>query len=463
MRESLSASLDRAESRRLLRSQLLGLLETSQFETAKAILAPAQAADIADVIESLPSHLQVVAFRLLSKNEAIQVYEHLELPWQEALLKDFKHPDVLEIFDQISPDDRARLLEELPAKVVRQLFQRLSPEERQATSLLLGYPPETAGRIMTPEYVSLREDLTVQQALERIRELAAQIETIYVLYVTDDSRRLTGALSLRNLVAVAPERLIREIMTADVVSVQTNADQEEVARVIQRYDFLAVPVVDSERRLVGMVTVDDVLDVLEEEATEDIYTAGGVQSQGDDYFSGSLMTVARKRVVWLFVLLITNTLTSGVIHSQEDVLAQVIALAAFIPLLIDAGGNVGAQSSTVVIRGLNTEDIRPGQVFSIIRREGLAGILLGVMLGAVVTVWAYLLQGDGLVAVTVGLSLFSISILAALAGAGLPFLFKRMNLDPALMSAPFITTAVDVLGVAIYLGIARALLGVGEA
>lgn len=463
MRESLSASLDRAESRRLLRSQLLGLLETSQFETAKAILAPAQAADIADVIESLPSHLQVVAFRLLSKNEAIQVYEHLELPWQEALLKDFKHPDVLEIFDQISPDDRARLLEELPAKVVRQLFQRLSPEERQATSLLLGYPPETAGRIMTPEYVSLREDLTVQQALERIRELAAQIETIYVLYVTDDSRRLTGALSLRNLVAAAPERLIREIMTADVVSVQTNADQEEVARVIQRYDFLAVPVVDSERRLVGMVTVDDVLDVLEEEATEDIYTAGGVQSQGDDYFSGSLMTVARKRVVWLFVLLITNTLTSGVIHSQEDVLAQVIALAAFIPLLIDAGGNVGAQSSTVVIRGLNTEDIRPGQVFSIIRREGLAGILLGVMLGAVVTVWAYLLQGDGLVAVTVGLSLFSISILAALAGAGLPFLFKRMNLDPALMSAPFITTAVDVLGVAIYLGIARALLGVGEA
>ncbi|MFN5516181.1 MAG: magnesium transporter, partial [Cyanobacteriota bacterium] len=295
------------------------------------------------------------------------------------------------------------------------------------------------------------------------RELATQIETIYVLYVTDDSRRLTGALSLRNLVAAEPERLIRDIMTADVVSVQTNADQEEVARVIQRYDFLAVPVVDSERRLVGMVTVDDVLDVLEEEATEDIYTAGGVQSQGDDYFSSSLMTVARKRVVWLFVLLITNTLTSGVIHSQEDVLAQVIALAAFIPLLIDAGGNVGAQSSTVVIRGLNTEDIRPEQVFSIIRREGLAGILLGVMLGAVVTVWAYLLQGDGLVAVTVGLSLFCISILAALAGAGLPFLFKRMNLDPALMSAPFITTAVDVLGVAIYLGIARALLGVGNA
>ncbi|MFN5516632.1 MAG: magnesium transporter MgtE N-terminal domain-containing protein, partial [Cyanobacteriota bacterium] len=169
MRESLSASLDRAESRRRLCSQLLRLLETSQFETAKSLLAPAQAADIADVIESLPSHLQVVAFRLLSKNEAIQVYEHLELPWQEALLKDFKHSDVLEIFDQISPDERARLFEELPAKVTRQLFQRLSPEERQVTSLLLGYPPETAGRIMTPEYISLREDLNVQQALERIR------------------------------------------------------------------------------------------------------------------------------------------------------------------------------------------------------------------------------------------------------------------------------------------------------
>jgi len=446
---------DRAELQALVRSQVQTLLERSQFEAAKTILQPVQPADIADVIESLPSHLQAIAFRLLAKDKAITVYEYLEPPLQEALLEDFKHPEVLDIINQMSPDDRVRLLDEMPAKVVRQLFHHLSPEEREATALLLGYKPETAGRIMTTEYVSFKEDFTARQALERVRQVAEAIETIYTLYVTDASRRLTGILSLRDLVVAQPETLIRDLMTRDVISVHTDTDQEEVARTLQHYDFLAVPVVDSEQRLVGIVTVDDVLDILEDEATEDIYTAGGVQAKGDDYFKTNLLTVARKRVVWLFVLLITNTLTSGIIHSQEDVLAQVIALAAFIPLLIDTGGNIGSQSSTVVIRGLNTEDVRMDEVVRILRRETIAGTFLGLMLGAIVTVWAYVLQRDLLVGLTVGSSLFVVSILAAVAGAGLPFLFKALKFDPALMSAPFITTAVDVLGVSIYLGIAR--------
>lgn len=451
---------DRAELQELVRSQVQTLLERSQFEAAKTILQPVQPADIADVIESLPSHLQAIAFRLLAKDEAITVYEYLDAPVQEALLEDFKHPEVLDIINQMSPDDRVRLLDEMPAKVVRQLFHHLSPEEREATALLLGYKPETAGRIMTTEYVSLKEDMTAQQALDRVRQVAEAIETIYTLYVTDASRRLTGILSLRDLVVARPEQLIRDIMTRDVICVHTDTDQEEVARTLQHYDFLAVPVVDSEQRLVGIVTVDDVLDILEDEATEDIYTAGGVQAKGDDYFKTDLLTVARKRVVWLFVLLITNTLTSGVIHAQEDVLAQVIALAAFIPLLIDTGGNIGSQSSTVVIRGLNTEDVRMSEVARILRREAIAGTILGLMLGVIVTAWAYVLQRDLLVGITVGASLFVISILAAVAGSGLPFLFKALKFDPALMSAPFITTAVDVLGVSIYLGIARWLFGI---
>lgn len=446
---------DRAELQALVRSQVQTLLERSQFEAAKTILQPVQPADIADVIESLPSHLQAIAFRLLAKDEAIAVYEYLDTPVQEALLEDFKHPEVLDIINQMSPDDRVRLLDEMPAKVVRQLFHHLSPEEREATALLLGYKPETAGRIMTTEYVSFKEDMTAQQALERVRQVAAAIETIYTLYVTDASRRLTGILSLRDLVVARPGQLLRDIMTRDVICVHTDTDQEEVARTLQHYDFLAVPVVDSEQRLVGIVTVDDVLDILEEEATEDIYTAGGVQAKGDDYFKTDLLTVARKRVVWLFVLLITNTLTSGVIHAQEDVLAQVIALAAFIPLLIDTGGNIGSQSSTVVIRGLNTEDVRMSEVARILRREAIAGTILGLMLGVIVTGWAYVLQRDLLVGIAVGSSLFVVSILAAVAGSGLPFLFKALKFDPALMSAPFITTAVDVLGVSIYLGIAR--------
>jgi magnesium transporter len=289
-------------------------------------------------------------------------------------------------------------------------------------------------------------------------------ETVYYLFVTNLARQLTGILSLRQLVLGQTEQTIGEIMTREVVSVQTNTDQEEAARIIQRYDFLAVPVVDTENRLVGIITVDDVIDILEAEATEDIYILGGLQSGGDSYFQSNLLDVARKRVVWLSVLLITNTVTAAVIRSRQDILQQVVALAAFIPLLIGTGGNVGAQSSTVVIRGLNTAELNIKDAFQVIRREAIAGAFLGLMLGLVVTAWAYFLQGGDpealQVAATVGVSLVGISILASSAGAGLPFLFQSFGLDPALMSAPFITTIVDVLGVMIYLSLARQVLGI---
>ncbi|WAL62788.1 magnesium transporter [Thermocoleostomius sinensis A174] len=436
------------------------LLEQNNFPGAKALLIPVQPADVAEAIEGLPEPMQVIAFRLLSKGEAIEVYEHLDSTVQQSLIEEFKRQDVLDIVDKMSPDDRARLFDELPAKVVSQLLAQLSPEERTATALLLGYEAGTAGRIMTPEYISLKENWTIAQALERIRRLANASETIYYLYVTDSARRLTGILSLRALVTAQPDQTIGDIMVREVVSVQTDTDQEEVARLIQRYDFLAVPVVDTEQRFVGIITVDDVIDVLEEETTEDIYTLGGVQSGADSYFQTSLLTVARRRVVWLFVLLITNTVTSAVIRSQEDVLQQVVALAAFIPLLIGTGGNVGAQSSTVVIRGLNTDEIGRKTTLTIVGRETIAGLLLGLMLGIVVFVWAYVLQGNLVVAIAVGISLIAIAVLASVAGSALPFLFQFLGLDPALMSAPFITTAVDVLGVLIYLNTARLILDI---
>jgi magnesium transporter len=334
----------------------------------------------------------------------------------------------------------------------------LSDQEREATALLLGYEEDTAGRIMTPEYISLKETLTVTQALERIRSLANTSEIIYYIYVTDLSRHLTGIVSLRELVISSPERTLADIMIRDVVSVHTDTDQEEVGRMIQRYDLLALPVVDREQRLVGVVTVDDVIDILEQEATEDIYALGGVQSDGDRYFQTNLITVARKRVVWLFVLLFTNTVTGTIIRSQEDVLQKEVILAAFIPLLVGTGGNVGAQSSTVVIRGLNTDEIRDLGPLQVIFREALAGILLGAILGIATTIWAFFLQGNILVAICVGVSLIGISLLASVAGSALPFLFRSLRLDPALMSAPFITTAVDVLGVLIYFNIARNIL-----
>ncbi len=312
---------------------------------------------------------------------------------------------------------------------------------------------------MTPQLILLKENFTVAQALERIRRQANASEMIYYLYVTDDARRLSGIVSLRQLVTARTEQKISEIISRDPIYVYTDNDQEEVARVIQKYDFLAVPVVDREERLVGIVTVDDVIDIIQEETTEDIYAlGGGVQSDGDNYFQTDLFTVARKRVVWLLVLLVTNTVTGTIIKSEEDILRKVVSLAAFIPLLTGTGGNVGAQSSTVVIRGMNTDEIRSLGTLQVIGREALAGAILGITLGSIATIWAFLLQGNLQVAIAVGTSLVAISILASVSGSSLPFLFRFMKLDPALMSAPFITTAVDVAGVLIYFALAKFIL-----
>lgn len=452
---SPSPTVSRTELRQLVRAQLQALLEQNNLQGAKALLVPVLPVDIAEVITELPEEMQAIAFRLLAKDEAIEVFEYLDSNVQQSLLAEFKRQEFLNIVDQMSPDDRARLFDELPAKVVRRFLEQLSPEERAATALLLGYKPDTAGRIMTPEYVSLREAWTVAYALEQLRHLAHDRETIYYLYVTDDERYLKGVLSLRELVVAQPEQQIHEIMIRDVISVHTDTDQEEVAQLIQRYDLLVVPVVDTEERLVGIITIDDILDVVQQETTEDIYALGGLQSGDDDYFQSNLFTIARKRVVWLLVLLITNTGTTAVIQSQEDLLEQVVALAAFIPLLIDTGGNVGSQSSTVVIRGLNTNEVQIQKAVNIVRREAIAGALLGIMLGAIVMLWAFVLQRDWGVAASVGISLFAISVLASVSGSALPFLFKALKFDPALMSAPFITTAVDVLGILIYLSVAR--------
>jgi magnesium transporter len=446
----------------LVAGQLKALLEAGNYDGAKLLLRPVQEVDAAEAIGNLPRTLQALAFRLLPKDEAIAVYEYLPVDVQQTLLERLRSGEVLELVEAMSPDDRVRLFDELPAKVVRRLQAELSPAERRVTAQLLGYEPETAGRLMTTEFIDLKEFHTAEQALEIVRRRSGSTETIYSLYVTDGSRRLTGILSLRDLVVAEPEARIGEVMTREVISVSTDTDQEEVARAIQRYDFLAIPVVDREQRLVGIVTVDDVIDVIQQEATRDLYAAGAVQAgDEDDYFRSNLFAIARRRVVWLLVLLVANSGTSAVIASQESVLERLVLLAAFIPLLIGTGGNVGAQSSTVVIRGLSTQRIHQLGLGKAVGREALAGALLGLLLALVVLPWAWL-SGGPLVAGAVAASLLAISTLAATAGASLPLLFDRFHLDPALMSAPFITTIVDVAGVFIYLQTAsRLLAGLG--
>jgi magnesium transporter len=380
---------------------------------------------------------------------------------QQSLLERLRSGEVLELVEEMSPDDRVRLFDELPAKVVRGLLAELSPAERLITAQMLGYAPETAGRLMTTAFLDLKEFHTAAQALAIVRRRARDSETIYSLYVADASRHLTGMLSLRDLVMAEPEQCLGDVMTRDVVSVSTDTDQEEVARLIQRYDFLALPVVDREQRLVGIVTVDDVIDVIQQEATRDLYAAGAVQAgDEDDYFQSDLFTVARRRVVWLLVLLLANSGTAAVIAAEDEVLKQVVVLAAFIPLLIGTGGNVGAQSSTVVIRGLSTQRLQALGPARAIGREAVAGALLGLLMLVVVVPWtAYVSHGNLVVAGAAAISLVAITTLAATAGASLPLLFNRLGLDPALMSAPFIATATDVVGVFIYLHTAAWLLG----
>ena len=439
--------------------QLESLLEAANYDGAKLLLQPVQPVDAAEAIGSLPRTLQALAFRLLPKDEAIEVYEYLDPAVQQSLLERLRSGEVLELVEEMSPDDRVRLFDELPAKVVRRLLAELSPAERRVTAQMLGYEPETAGRLMTTEFIDLKEFHSAAQALDIVRRRARDTETIYSLYVTDASRHLTGMLSLRDLVTADPEQRLGDVMTHEVVNVSTDTDQEEVARVIQRYDFLAVPVVDREERLVGIVTVDDVIDVIQQEATRDLYAAGAVQAgDEDDYFQSDLFTIARRRVVWLLVLLLANSLTSSVIASEQGVLKQVVVLAAFIPLLIGTGGNVGSQSSTVVIRGLSTQRLQSLGPAMAIGRELVAGALLGLLMVVVVVPWAAYVSGSWVVAGAAGISLVVITTMAATAGAALPLLFSRIGLDPALMSAPFIATITDVVGVFIYLHTAGLLL-----
>ncbi len=439
--------------------QLESMLSAGNYDGVKNLLEPVQPVDIAEAIGRLPKILQALAFRLLKKNEAIEVYEYLDPSVQQSLLDKLRSGEVLELVEEMSPDDRVRLFDELPAKVVRRLLAELSPSERKITAELLGYQSETAGRLMTTEFIDLKEFYSASEALKIVRRRASFTETIYSLYVTDKERHLTGILSLRDLVTAEPSALIGDVMTREVVNVGTDTDQEEVARAIQRYDFLALPVVDREKRLVGIVTVDDVIDVIEQEATRDIYAAGAVQAgDEDDYFQRDLFTVARRRVVWLAVLVMANGLTTKVIAMNDEVLKQVVLLAAFIPLLIGAGGNVGAQSSTVVIRGLSTQRIQNLGLIKAVFREAVAGALLGLLMMLIVVPFAWWQGQSPLVGAAVGISLLAITTLAATAGAALPLLFHRMGLDPALMSAPFITTATDVAGVLIYLKTATWLL-----
>jgi magnesium transporter len=437
------------------------LLENKQYRELRERLTNSEPTHIADLLTSIPADEAVIAFRLLPKNLAISVFDDMDGASQNQLLEAFSDQTARNFLESMPPDDRTELLDEVPAKVARRLLQILSPDQRRVTLQLLGYEEETAGREMTPLFVDLHSDMTVTQAMERVRQLAINRETVYQCYVMDRRRYLMGTVSLKDLVIADPNAKVGDIMKPDPPFVSTHTDREEVAKELREHNLLAIPVVDAEQRLVGTITHDDVADIIEREATEDIYRFGAVSGTERGYFASRILDVVRQRGVWLLLLIVVNTITGSIIARHQPLLTgELIILAAFIPLLIGTGGNVGSQSATVVIRGLATGEVKPRRALTIISREIGIGALLGIVLGAVALGWAYILGGNHLkVAAVVSTTLVAISVMATLAGGALPFIFRLLKIDPALVSAPFISTIMDIFGVAIYFAIAQIILG----
>lgn len=431
------------------------LIEQKELKGLSEFLRERHPADTVDILRELEPSDRVMAFRLLSKDKIAAVFSMLETEEQEELLKHFAEQRVTEILSEMTPDDRTELLEELPASVVKKLLKLLPPQEKEIANVLLNYPPSSAGRIMTPEYVDLRGDMTVSEALEHIRKTGPDKETIYTCYVIDKTRKLLGVASLKDIILAQPQKKIEEIMREMVYAVKTTDDQEVVANLFQKYDLLSLPVVDSENRLVGIITVDDVLDVVQEEATEDFHKMGAVQLTEEEYLGIGFFKLARKRIVWLVVLLILNFFTASVLQGYASLMGSLIALAFFIPMLTGAGGNTGSQSATLIIRSLATGNLSLRHWWKVLSREILMGIALGSMLSLVAGGRVFFSVHDIGISVVVGTSIIAVIITGNLAGALLPLFFRLIKLDPAVVSAPLITSIVDIAGLFIYFEIAR--------
>jgi magnesium transporter len=446
---------------------LAELVESGDIERLNDWLNETNTVEIADELARLDPEQRAVPFRLLAKDEAIEVFEALDPTDQQALLDSLRDERVVQLFEAMDPDNRARLVDEMPATVATRLLAGLSPWERALTSTLLGYPEETAGRIMSPEYVSLRAGMSAEQAIDKVRRAGRSAETVYALPVTDDQRHLIGAIGLRDLVLADPDQRVGDLMDPDVYSARVDDDQETVARLIGEANLLALPIVDTERRLVGIVTVDDAIAVLEEEETEDIARTGGAEPVGRPYFTVSVFRLARTRIVWLFLLILAAGLTAGVLKLFEDDIAQIVQLALFIPLLIGTGGNTGAQSATTVVRALAVGEVRFEDLPRVVAREARVGLMLGLGLGAIafLPVFGFLSLIDSTqyalsIATIVSISIVTICTYASTVGSLLPILAGRVGLDPAVLSAPSITTIVDASGLVIYFLIAKAILGI---
>ncbi|MBD2570940.1 magnesium transporter [Anabaena lutea] len=430
----------------MLTQDVRNSLDIADLNQLKCDLNCLQPVDVGEYISQLPEKQRAIAFRLLNKDQAIDVFEYLPTEVQEELINSLHDVQVVHLVEEMSPDERAELFDELPAGVVKRLLQQLSPEQRQATATILGYAEGTAGRVMTTEYVRLRRGLTVGEALSKIRLQDEDKETIYYAYVTDDNRTLVSVVSLRQLLFTFPDVLIKDIASSHVVKVRTETSQEEVARIMQRYDLIAMPVVDREDRLVGIITIDDVVDILEEEATEDIQKLAGVS--GDEEALSPAHITIRKRLPWLLGIMALYIGAASAIAPFQQVIAAVPVLAVIMPIFSNTGGTVGIQALTVTIRGLGVGEVTPEDTPKILRKELLAGLGTALALGMTMIflslIWAK--PEERWVALIAGVVMATNTMVAVTLGTLLPMGLRHLKLDPALMSGPLVTTLLDTIG-----------------
>ena len=453
----------------LLGETLSTLFDSKKYSTIRDMLETMNPSDIAGIFEGLPQGKLPLLFRLLPKELAAETFVEMDSDTQEMLITGFSDAELKEVVDELYVDDAADIVEEMPANVVKRILKQANPEMRKMINEILNYPEDSAGSIMTTEYVSLRPNMTVEEAFKRIRRTGVDKETIYTCYVTDDERMLLGYVSIRELLLADPDELISDIMDPNVISVMTTDDQEAVARSLSHYNFMALPVVDEEGRLVGIVTIDDAMDVMEEEATEDIERMAAIISDGDKpYLKTSVFEIWKSRIPWLLFLMISATFTGVIITRFEASLALYGALTAFIPMLTDTGGNSGSQSSVTIVRALTLEQVSFSDIFKIVWKELRVAVCCGLTLASASFIKIFLIDRllfqnydvTWTIDVVVCVTLFCTVVCAKITGCVLPLVAKKLNFDPAVMASPLITTVVDIISLLIYFTVASIVLGI---
>ena len=440
-----------------MRNNVNELLDSREFGRIRVLFTAMEPADIAELLGEIDEQRLPILFRILPKELAAETFVEMDSDEQELLINAFSERELHDVVEELFVDDAVDIIEEMPANVVKRILRHTDSEMRNSINEILRYPKDSAGSIMTTEYVSLKKDMTVSEAFDRIRRTGVDKETIYTCYVTDTDRKLIGLVTVKELLLSPYNTVINTIMEKNIISVETLDDKEEVANMFDKYDFMSLPVVDKENRLVGIVTFDDAIDVIQEENSEDIQKMGALQPIEETYLKTPVWRHAKNRIVWLLLLMLSATITGSIIENYEAAFTALPILVAFIPMLMDTGGNCGAQSSTMIIRGLALDEITPKDIMKIMFKEIRIAVVVGLILAAVNTLRIYIMysgQDPLFLSAVTGLSLIATVVIAKMLGGVLPILAKLCKLDPALMASPLITTIVDTCSVIIFFNIA---------